>query len=119
MCNWCDRGATDLVFNRDGTGFGQIDKNDGVMTISIFPDKEQSAPALQAYGIMNFCPKCGKPIGRDIKTKFLKELMAIFDLPCIGNVEQYAGSVGWNMAKERIEEFRHLSDEEILERIKI
>lgn len=113
MCDWCQGGAADLVYNKKKNAGGTIDEKTGEMLISVFP--KRGKPPIQASRIVNFCPMCGRPVGSTPLVQLLRELRGIFGANIeLKEISRYIGSIGWKMAKNRVPELRYMTNDEII-----
>lgn len=114
-CDWCEGGATDLIYNKDGTMYGGINIEDGIMKIIASPPYRNET--IKGQRQVNFCPMCGRPVGRSPTIKLLKELSRVFGCRVtMDDISGYVGSIGWKVAKDRVSELRYMDNDEILRR---
>lgn len=59
MCDWCEGGAADLVYNLNNRNVGgDIDEETGVMNFYV-------GKQWMGSRVVHFCPMCGKPVGNN------------------------------------------------------
>lgn len=114
MCDWCEGGAMDLVYNKDNTIHGEVDEENGIMTIVATPYEREKIFGTRQ---VNFCPMCGRPVGKSPQARLLQELSKEFGHRIIlDDIENYVGTIGWMLAKGRVSALRNMDDNEILEK---
>lgn len=116
LCKYCHGESDQLLYNRMRTAITQFDGETGEVVVSIFPDDTFMDRSLKAIGQFNFCPICGRRVGkRSNIDRFYDRLKVLY--PNFKNFEGAMSTIAWRIAKDRTG-LSYMDDGELLKKLK-